>query len=153
MPLKATCVLTGEAVKGVVTFEQEDADAPVRVTGEIKGLAPGQHGFHIHQFGDLTNGCTSAGAHFDTRARTHGAPTDEERHIGDLGNVVANEEGVARIDITDKLVRLNGPDSVVGRSVVVHADVDDLGLGGTELSKTTGNAGGRLACGVIGLTK
>lgn len=128
-------------------------NCPVTIQGEIKGLTPGLHGFHVHEFGDNTNGCTSAGAHFNPYGKSHGAPCDEERHIGDLGNVEAGADGIAKINITDSVINLSGPNSILGRSMVVHADRDDLGLGGHELSKTTGNAGGRLACGVIGITK
>jgi len=152
--LIAVCVLKGDReTKGVVHFTQEKVDGPVTVKGEISGLAPGEHGFHVHEFGDNTNGCTSAGAHFNPFGKTHGAPADEERHGGDLGNVTAGADGVAHVNITDKLLNLMGPNSIIGRTAVVHADVDDLGRGGVELSKTTGNAGGRLACGVIGITK
>uniref|UniRef100_C6TFH5 Superoxide dismutase [Cu-Zn] n=1 Tax=Glycine max TaxID=3847 RepID=C6TFH5_SOYBN len=83
---------------------------------------------------------------------THGAPEDEVRHAGDLGNIVANTEGVAEATIVDNQIPLSGPNSVVGRALVVHELEDDLGKGGHELSLTTGNAGGRLACGVVGLT-
>jgi superoxide dismutase, Cu-Zn family len=96
---------------------------------------------------------SKAGPHFNPFSKTHGGPTHEVRHAGDLGNIVANGEGVAKIDIEDKQISLTGNLSVLGRTVVVHADQDDLGDGGHELSKTTGNAGGRLACGVIGITK
>lgn len=113
-------------------------------------MAPGKHGFHIHEFGDNTNGCTSAGPHFNPNKKEHGAPDADIRHVGDLGNVEADANGVAKINITDSLISLNGANSILGRTVVVHADVDDLGLGGHELSKTTGNAGARLGCGVIG---
>jgi len=154
MPLKAICVLKGDSVTtGTVTLTQEKADSEVVLKGKITGLAPGSHGFHIHEFGDNTNGCTSAGAHFNPFGKTHGAPGDEERHVGDLGNVVANEEGVAEFEIKDRQVNLTGPNSVIGRSLVVHEQVDDLGRGGHEMSKTTGNAGARLACGVVGITK
>lgn len=122
----------------------------MNVSGEITGLAPGKHGFHIHEFGDNTNGCTSAGPHFNPNKKEHGAPNADIRHVGDLGNVEADANGVAKINITDSLISLNGSNSILGRTVVVHADVDDLGLGGHELSKTTGNAGARLGCGVIG---
>uniref|UniRef100_A0A067ZSV8 Superoxide dismutase [Cu-Zn] n=1 Tax=Mimachlamys nobilis TaxID=106276 RepID=A0A067ZSV8_MIMNO len=150
MSVEAVCVLKGEsAVNGTVHIKQEGNT--VHLTGEPKGLAPGQHGFHVHQFGDNTNGCTSAGPHFNPLGKTHGAPEDTERHYGDLGNVVAGEDGVAKVDIKDHLVTLTGTESVIGRTLVIHADVDDLGKGGHELSKTTGNAGGRLACGVIGI--
>lgn len=122
----------------------------VTVSGEITGLAPGKHGFHIHEFGDNTNGCTSAGPHFNPEKKEHGAPDAAIRHVGDLGNIEADASGSAKINITDKLISLHGVNSILGRTVVVHADVDDLGLGGHELSKTTGNAGGRIGCGVIG---
>jgi len=150
--VKAVCVLAGDgAVKGTVEFVQEGE--AVEVKGQIHGLAPGEHGFHVHQFGDNTNGCTSAGAHFNPQGVDHAGPTDAVRHVGDLGNVTAGEDGIANINISDKVISLMGPDSIIGRTVVVHADVDDLGKGGHELSKTTGNAGGRLACGVIGIAK
>uniref|UniRef100_A0A023FAY3 Superoxide dismutase [Cu-Zn] n=1 Tax=Triatoma infestans TaxID=30076 RepID=A0A023FAY3_TRIIF len=153
MPIKAVCVLNGETVKGTVYFEQESPNAEVKLSGEVTGLQKGHHGFHVHEFGDNTNGCTSAGAHFNPDNKEHGAPTDEIRHVGDLGNIVAEENGVAKVCICDKVVSLCGPLSIIGRTLVVHADPDDLGKGGHELSKTTGNAGARLACGVIGITK
>ena len=90
-----------------------------KVTGEIAGLAPGNHGFHIHQFGDYTGGCVSAGSHFNPAGKEHGGPTDENRHAGDLGNVVADDNGVAKVDITDCQIPLEGANSIIGRSVVV----------------------------------
>lgn len=155
-PFKAACVLKAggeEDVKGTVFFTQQGPDAPVKVTGEIKGLKAGDHGFHIHEFGDNTEGCTSAGGHFNPKGKTHGGPDDEERHVGDLGNVKANDDGTCNINIEDKQISLFGNFSIIGRTVVVHADVDDLGKGGHNLSLTTGNAGARLACGVIGIAK
>lgn len=153
MSIKAVCVMKGDgAVSGVIHFTQESPSKPVKLTGEIKGMADGKHGFHIHEFGDNTNGCTSAGPHFNPENKEHGAPTDENRHVGDLGNVDSSG-GIANINIEDKIINLTGPHSIIGRTVVVHADIDDLGKGGHELSKTTGNAGSRLACGVIGITK
>ena len=100
----------------------------------------------------MSEGCKTAGPHFNPFGKTHGSPTKEERHVGDLGNVVAGEDGVAKYEIEDHLVQLTGENTVIGRSFVVHAGIDDLGEGGHELSPTTGNAGGRLACGVIGLS-
>ncbi|CAG9135377.1 unnamed protein product [Plutella xylostella] len=148
---KAVCVLKGD-VSGSIFFEQSNATAPVTVSGEITGLSKGKHGFHIHEFGDNTNGCTSAGAHFNPLQQTHGAPGDAVRHVGDLGNV-ESDGGVTKVCIQDKQISLTGEHSIVGRTLVVHADPDDLGAGGHELSKTTGNAGARIACGVIGLAK
>jgi len=151
--VKAVCVLKGDKVNGTVWFTQEADGKPVNVTGEIKGLNPGNHGFHVHEFGDTTDGCTSAGPHFNPHGKTHGGPGDAERHAGDLGNVNAGGDGVAKIDLKYVQISLCGAMSVVGRTMVVHADPDDLGKGGHELSKTTGNAGARVACGVIGVAK
>ncbi|KAJ6851954.1 superoxide dismutase [Cu-Zn], chloroplastic [Iris pallida] len=149
---KAVAVLKGNSeTEGVVTLIQED-DGPTTVKVRVTGLTPGPHGFHLHQYGDTTNGCISTGPHFNPKGLTHGAPEDEIRHAGDLGNIVANAEGVAEATIVDNQIPLSGPDAVVGRAFVVHELEDDLGKGGHELSLSTGNAGGRLACGVVGLT-
>ncbi|KAF3455163.1 hypothetical protein FNV43_RR05611 [Rhamnella rubrinervis] len=144
---KAVAVLKGTSnVEGVVTLTQDDT-GPTTVKVRVAGLTPGPHGFHLHEYGDTTNGCISTGAHFNPNNLTHGAPEDEIRHAGDLGNIVANAEGVAEATIVDNQIPLTGPNSVVGRALVVHELEDDLGKGGHELSLTTGNAGGRLACG------
>ncbi|KAL5717052.1 superoxide dismutase [Ranunculus cassubicifolius] len=149
---KAVAVLKGNSnVEGVVTLTQED-DGPTKVNVRITGLTPGPHGFHLHEYGDTTNGCISTGPHFNPNGLTHGAPEDEVRHAGDLGNIIANADGVAEATIVDTQIPLSGPNAVIGRAVVVHELADDLGKGGHELSLSTGNAGGRLACGVVGLT-
>ncbi|XP_077976877.1 superoxide dismutase [Cu-Zn]-like [Glandiceps talaboti] len=155
MPLiKAVCVLKGEKVGGVINFEQEGVGAPVKVTGTVEPLDAGLHGFHIHEFGDNTNGCISAGSHFNPHGRTHGGPEDEpeKRHVGDLGNIEA-ADGKSNVNITDSMISLTGEHSIIGRSLVVHDKRDDLGKGGDEESLKTGNAGPRLACGVIGIAK
>ncbi|TNN59050.1 Superoxide dismutase [Cu-Zn] [Liparis tanakae] len=153
MVVKAVCVLKGAGeTSGTVYFEQESDAAPVKLSGEIKGLATGEHGFHVHAFGDNTNGCVSAGPHFNPHNKTHAGPNDEDRHVGDLGNVTA-EDNVAKIDITDKMITLTGPLSIIGRTMVIHEKVDDLGKGGNDESLKTGNAGARLACGVIGIAQ
>jgi len=118
------------------------------------GLKTGNHGFHIHALGDLSNGCVSAGPHFNPFGVTHGGPKDTTRHVGDLGNIHAKQDGgEVSIDITDHMVSLIGQYSVVGRSLVVHEKEDDLGKGGNDESLKTGNAGGRLASGVIGIAQ
>ncbi|XP_014503914.1 superoxide dismutase [Cu-Zn] 2 isoform X1 [Vigna radiata var. radiata] len=149
-PKGVALVIGDNNVRGSLQFLQH-TNGTTHVTGRITGLSPGFHGFHIHAFGDTTNGCNSTGPHFNPLKKDHGAPSDDERHAGDLGNIVAGPDGVAEISIRDTQIPLTGVHSIIGRAVVVHADPDDLGKGGHELSKSTGNAGARIACGIIGL--
>jgi len=142
-------------VRGLVTFTQSKSGSssqPVIVKASLSGLKPGKHGFHIHSLGDLSKGCASAGGHFNPIGSPHGGPSDsfDKRHVGDLGNVTADENGNVDVTFEDSLLTLQGELSIIGRSVVVHADEDDLGQGGHPDSLTTGHAGSRIACGVIG---
>lgn len=138
---------------GVIMFHQ-GTDGKVSISGTLSGLTPGKHGFHVHEYGDLSRGCITAGEHFNPANNTHGDPADaDSRHVGDLGNVEANSDGVANIDIQDSVLRLHGHNSIIGRTLVVHLKEDDLGTGNggpMEESLKTGNAGGRLACGIVG---
>jgi Cu-Zn family superoxide dismutase len=131
-------------VGGKVVFTQTRGG--VEINAEITGLAPGKHGFHVHEFGDcsMADG-TCAGAHFNPTGAPHAGPDDQERHVGDLGNIEVREDGTAVYKRVDKLVALNGPNSVIGRSVIIHAAPDDL------TSQPSGNAGARVGCGVIGI--
>ena len=153
---EAVAVIKSNTVNGVVTFCQQ-SNGLVTVRINVSGLVPaGEHGFHVHQFGDLRDGCISAGPHFNPNNYTHGAPSDNVRHVGDLGNIVADQSGRVATEINDSQIQLSGPHSVIGRAVVFHALRDDLGKGtGTKEteSKKTGNAGGRVACALIGLAK
>ena len=106
----------------------QKADEPTLVTGEVTGLKEGKHGFHIHVFGDYSNGCVSAGSHFNPSGKEHGGPGDDTRHAGDLGNIVAGADGKACIDIKDSQIPLCGPNSIIGRSVVVSGSEDGGGL-------------------------
>ncbi|XP_043272683.1 superoxide dismutase [Cu-Zn]-like isoform X2 [Venturia canescens] len=137
-------------VTGVLYMMQQGPSAPVVITGNLTGLSPGLHGFHVHEKGDLSNGCLSTGAHFNPFNHSHGAPQDPVRHAGDLGNVLANDGGVVNVHITDTVINLTGENNILGLSIVIHSAPDDLGKGGHPLSSTTGNAGSRVACGVIG---
>ncbi len=135
--------MKNSGVAGVVLFKQEKGY--VNVTGEVTGLTPGKHGFHIHMFGDLrAPDGMSAGGHYDPHGHKHGGPDAKERHEGDLGNLEANAQGVAKVNVKAKGVELN---QVVGRSIVVHGDTDDL------KSQPAGNAGPRIALGVIGMAE
>jgi len=156
-PYKAVVVLNvgnqKSRVNGTLELVQDSDTAPVRITGTVYNLTPsGNHGFHVHESGDIRgdNPCGSTGGHFNPQGKTHGAPSDPERHVGDLGNIVADSSGTTAIDITDAEISLTGPNSIVGRAFVVHEKMDDLGKGGDEGSLKTGNAGGRIACGIIG---
>uniref|UniRef100_UPI000F044F26 Superoxide dismutase [Cu-Zn] n=1 Tax=Homo sapiens TaxID=9606 RepID=UPI000F044F26 len=116
---KAVAVLKGDGpVQGIINFEQKESNGPVKVWGSIKGLTEGLHGFHVHEEG--------AG------------------HVGDLGNVTADKDGVADVSIEDSVISLSGDHSIIGRTLVVHEKADD-GAGG--------NAGSRLASGVIGIAQ
>ncbi|GAU91520.1 SOD_CuZN6 [Ramazzottius varieornatus] len=89
--IHAKAVLSGASpVKGTVYFTQESEGQPVILTGHLRSLSPGYHGFHIHEYGNLTSGCASAGAHHNPGSKAHGAPSDRDRHVGDLGNVWAD---------------------------------------------------------------
>ena len=146
---KAVAVLmpaAGGAVRGTVTFEQ--VPGGVKIVADLSGLAPGKHGFHIHEFGDLSAAdFTSAGSHYMAPGEAHGAPGEGKSHRGDLGNLVANADGKAHLEWLSPHFSLNGPGGILGRSVVVHAEEDDLS------TQPTGNSGARIACGVIGLAK
>ncbi|CDW78842.1 UNKNOWN [Stylonychia lemnae] len=173
----AVCMMQEDhhsGVSGLVKFVQQEG-GKCHISAELKGLKPGLHGFHVHEFGtklfsvnllftfitisitksylvgNLTNGCVTAGAHFNPHQKTHAGPKDENRHVGDLGNIEVGADGIGRMEMDDHLLKLFGDtDNIIGRAMVVHMKEDDLGRGGDEESLITGNAGGRLACGVIG---
>ena len=143
----AQCELMhSDKVKGTVLLIQAPG-TPTLIKGTITGLEPGKHGFHIHEFGDMSKGCESMGGHYNPDNVDHGDL--KQGHVGDLENVLANDQGIANFSIVASRVDLLGDRSVVGRGLVIHAEEDDLGKGGDAESLKTGNAGERLACGVI----
>jgi len=137
----------GNETHGTVTFTQTDDG--VSIEAHIMGLTPNQeHGFHIHQYGDLSKGDgTSAGGHFNPGGMDHGGPSDAKRHVGDLGNIKADANGHAMLKSVDKHASLDmsSPNCIIGRGVVVHGGTDDL------KSQPSGDAGPRIAYGVIGV--
>ena len=139
---------SGSNCRGIVRFSQ--AGASVRVVADLEGLTAGaEHGFHIHEFGDCSAAdAASAGSHYDARlTKHHGRPTDTDRHSGDLGNIRADAAGKAHYEITvDGISILGGESPIAGRGVIVHERPDDF-------SQPVGNAGGRIGCGVIGISK
>lgn len=146
---KAVAVLhptKGNTASGVVRFTKTGAG--VKVVGHFEGLSPGLHAFHIHEFGDCSAADgTSAGSHYNPAGMPHGGPDAERRHVGDLGNITAGENGVADYERVDAHLAFDGPHSIIGRSLIVHEKADDF------TTQPTGAAGGRVACGVIGVAK
>lgn len=152
VPTEAQCVLQeatpGNNVAGTIRFKRmEDM---IMVTGTVTGLSAGNHGFHVHAVGSTANGCRGAKGHFNPYGKEHGSPDKEERHVGDLGNIIADASQLANVNISDNIIKFAGDANILGRAIVIHAGTDDLGLGGQSDSKTTGHAGARLACCVIG---
>lgn len=171
-PIIATCEISPKGAggggssnagcTGTITLEQTSADS-CSISYEIKGLSGGFHGFHINEKADFSKGCASAGPIYNPFKKAHGGPHDEERMAGDLGNIIANHDGLAKGKLVDKFIKLHGENNVVGRSFVIHEDPDDFGTGDNsepgppptngKASKVTGNCGSRIGCGKIELKK
>lgn len=146
---KAICVMTpteGNEVKGLITFTQKEGG--ILIEADIEGLTEGKHGFHIHEWGDISKSDgTSAGGHFNPDHAEHAGPEHAIRHAGDLGNITADENGNAHYEQVDSLISFAGKHNIIGRSVIIHVGEDDL------VSQPTGDAGGRVAQGVIGVAE
>jgi Cu-Zn family superoxide dismutase len=136
-------------IQGYVLFSQKGRFSKISI--ELKGLKPNfSHGFHIHKSGDLRRGCDSCCSHYNPDETNHGGLEDEESHAGDLGNIHTDSKGVCIMEIkTDKFF----VEEIIGRSVVIHQDTDDLGKGNNKESLKTGNSGKRIACAVIGFSE
>ncbi len=132
----------GNEVKGTVLFTGENNG--VRVVADITGLTPGEHGFHIHEKGDCSApDASSAGGHFNPTGMPHGGPDSGEHHLGDMGNITADASGNAHLDRVFSFLTLSGSNSIIGHALIVHGGRDDL------TSQPSGDAGARVACGVI----
>ena len=149
-PTKGIAVLhptQGNQVEGTVTFTKTGDG--MKIVADVTGLAPGKHGFHIHEYGDCSSpDGKAAGGHFNpTNSPQHAGHDAAQRHEGDMGNLEADASGKAHLELTDNMMTMSGEKSIIGRGVIVHEKEDDL------KSQPVGNAGGRVACGVIGIAK
>ena len=147
---KAVCVLKateGNNVSGTVTFTQQEDG--VLIEAHVNGLKPNsKHGFHIHEFGDISSSDgKSTGGHFNPAGHDHAGPDSAKRHVGDLGNLESNANGHAMYKRLDKVVQIHGEHTILSRGITIHAGTDDM------KSQPTGAAGARLAVGVIGIAK
>jgi Cu-Zn family superoxide dismutase len=107
---------------------------------------------HIHEFGDLSEGGNTTGEHFNPTRQVHGGNNDKTKHLGDLGNIKANEKGFAYSAFSNQEISLFGENSIMGRSVVIKEKVNDLGKKERAKSKKIGNSGKAIAFGVIGFS-
>ena len=136
---------TGQTASGTVNLTQL-ADGSVEVSADLTGVPPGVHGFHIHDKGDCGDNGNAAGGHFNPAASAHGSPAAPPHHAGDFGNVTANDAGEVHTKFTTRSVTLDSSaSSAIGHAVILHANPDDL------TTQPTGNAGARIACGVVTL--
>lgn len=137
----------GNQVTGSIKFKQ--AEDKITILANLQGLQPNSvHAWHIHEFGDASSPDGKAmGSHYNPEEMPHGLPNNPERHAGDLGNLKADSQGEVAKEITVNNISINGPQNpILGRGLIIHAETDDGG-------QPTGNAGSRIAQGVIGLPK
>ena len=154
IPIKAIAVFDGK-INGIVYFEEDFNENCIIINIHLQGFKKKSiHGFHVHQAGDLTDKCESMCAHFNPYNKKHGCPGIKERHVGDLGNIIANDKGEVNLIIKDNYIKLRGSiANIIGRGLIIHADKDDCGKGSNDASLINGNAGKRIACAIIGYAK
>lgn len=148
----AIAVFQGKRIQGTVRFS-ELANSKVAIDVDLTGLKKNAlHGFHVHEYGDMSQECDSMCAHFNPYSEVHGCPGAKHRHVGDLGNLQTDPHGNAKYRFYDDMIRLRGTKSnIIGRGLIIHENADDCGMGGDKASLVNGNAGKRIACAVIGL--
>jgi Cu-Zn family superoxide dismutase len=151
----AIAIFVGPTITGYVKFSDNLDNNLVKIDVNLTGLKKnGLHGFHVHESGDLSDKCESMCAHFNPYNKDHGCPGKKNRHVGDLGNLITDAKGCANYTFYDNVIKLRGSKAnILGRGLIIHADPDDCGVGGMPDSLTTGHAGKRIACAVIGYAK
>ena len=154
-PVQAIAFFDDKKIKGIVNFTEDLNNNDIVIDIKITGLKKNtKHGFHVHESGDLSNHCQSMCAHFNPFYKTHGCPGMKERHVGDLGNLITNKEGVANYKMRDNIIKLRGNKAnIIGRGLIIHEDPDDCGQGDFDDSLITGHAGKRIACAIIGYSQ
>jgi Cu-Zn family superoxide dismutase len=151
--IKAISIFEG-SIKGVVRFTENLKNDTVEIDINLSGLNKNaEHGFHVHESGDLSNKCESLCAHFNPYNTKHGDINSDERHVGDLGNLKTDNDGNVKYKIIDKMIKLRGICNIIGRGLIIHADKDDGGKGNNEASLINGNSGKRIACAIIGYSQ
>ena len=145
---KAICQITNPKDCGFILFTEYKNYTEIKVN--LYGLPEGPHGIHIHRTADMRSGCRSLGPHFNPLLGSHKDVNEKGNHVGDLGNIYVSSNGTCNQTIISGYLPLLGPNQVIGRSVVIHEKIDDLGKGTNEESQETGNSGNRIACGIIG---
>ncbi|GAA34047.2 extracellular superoxide dismutase [Cu-Zn] [Clonorchis sinensis] len=147
-------------IPGIATFEtpyggqvrfKPLATGSIQINGSVTGLPPNKTlGVHVHENGDLNNGCQNVGSHWSLSEQTHGDMKAKYRHAGDLGNLKTDNEGVMQFDLVYWPFEDDPSRGFIGLALVIKNGEDDLGLGHNERSSTTGNSGEPLTCAVIG---
>lgn len=144
--MKQALVIIKGKVKGLIIMKDTKKGLQMKI--DLQNIKEGYHGFHIHQYGNMLNGCETLGGHYNPKNQVHGSLTSKIRHSGDLGNIKANSNNICKKTLYVKDLVIN---ELLGRSIVIHEKKDDLGEGLNEESKKTGNAGKRIGCGIIAL--
>jgi Cu-Zn family superoxide dismutase len=145
MAMAVMTPISGSTATGTAHF-QELSDGSVDVTLDLRNVPPGVHGFHIHQNGDCGDNGNAAGGHFNPTNMPHAAPEAQSHHAGDFGNVTADASGVVSTSFNTRSITVHeGTASAVGHAVILHGNPDDL------TTQPSGNAGPRIACGVVTL--
>lgn len=128
-------------IRGVMTFDQKSHGTEIHV--KLSGVPPGDHGLHIHENSDIN----APGKHYNPTNETHGDL--DSGHIGDLGNITADSTGIVNYFMIAPRIKLNGKNSIINRTIVLHSNIDDLGRSNHPDSKINGNSGQRLACAIV----